>query len=112
MKIVTKSISKKELQQLAEERFGDMVKCVVDIEKNIMVAGWSLHADAESLLIENGSEQLHLWGINIYIPFEWKESIEFDSMINIRPWQGNRTRSVEDKKIQKKIIEYILKTIK
>ena len=61
MKIVTQSINLEELRKLAEERFGDMVKCVIDVEKNIMVAGGSLHADAEKVLLEQGSKQQNLW---------------------------------------------------
>jgi hypothetical protein len=56
-----------------------------------------MHADEEALLLGEGSPQASLWGINLY-PAEFGSSrfIEFDSLINIRPRQGNRTRSVDD----------------
>ena len=64
--IVIKKISKKKLKQLAEKRFGDLVKAVVDIKRGIMALGGELHADEEAELLKNGSQQQNLWGINLY----------------------------------------------
>jgi len=92
--------------------YGGLVKAVVDIEKIIMAVDAELHADEEALLLDNGSRQENLWGINIYPDNIGKENwIEFDSMINLRPSQGNRSRSVEDKNIQQKIITIVKKLI-
>jgi len=92
--------------------FGDLVKAVVDIEKEIMVVDAELHADEESILLEQGSNQEDLWGINIYPEFVGdKRWIEFDSMINFRPSWGNRSRSVDDPKIQKRIINIVNKLV-
>jgi len=66
MRIIKSPITKSELMAIAQERFGDMVKAVVDIEQGIMAIGGELHADEEALLIEQGSKQENLWGINIY----------------------------------------------
>lgn len=87
--------------------FGNLVKAVVDVEKGIMAVDGELHADEEALLLENGSAQKNLWGINIYPDLTGDDFIEFDSMINLRPSQGNRSRSVEDKEIQKEIIKIV-----
>lgn len=104
MKLVDSPISIKQLSELAGELFGDMTKAVVDINKKIMVVNAELHADEEQFLIQSGSEQQFLWGINLYPALypdpDW---IEFDSMINLRPSQGNASRSVEDKLTQKQI---------
>lgn len=101
MKIIDSKISLVELQNFAENSFGDFVKAVVDVKRNIMAIDAELHSDEESLLLENGSEQKDLWGINIY-PFEsGGKLIEFDSMINIRPRQGNRSRDIKDNEIRK-----------
>jgi len=101
--IVIKKISKKKLKQLAEKRFGDLVKAVVDIKRGIMALGGELHADEEAELLKNGSQQQNLWGINLY-PDESKEKwIEFDSIINIRPSQNNRSRDIESQEIREKI---------
>jgi hypothetical protein len=72
-----------------------MVKAVVDVEKEIMAVDAELHADEEALLLEKGSRQEDLWGINIYPEMPENERIEFDAMINLRPSQGNRTRGVD-----------------
>ena len=107
MKIINQQVSKDELAVLAKERFGDMVKAVVDVRQGIMAVGGELHADAEQKLLEQGSQQTDLWGINIYPQQPRNEWIEFDSMINVRPAQGNRSRSVEDPGVQKKIIAVV-----
>lgn len=54
-----------------------------------------MHADEEAGLLEDGSGQRSLWGINLY-PAEYgsPDWVEFDSMINLRPLQQNRSRSV------------------
>jgi len=107
MKIVRDKISIEELKKLAEGMFGDFVKAVVDVEKKIMAVGGELHADEEALLIKNGSKQSNLWGINIYPGNENEERIEFDSMINLRPSSGNRSRGVENSDTRKVIIEVV-----
>jgi|SRR5581483_6584670 len=103
MKIVDKSIALDELKKMSEKMYDSLVKAVVDIERCIMAVDADMHADEEVLLLENDSQQENLWGINIY-PYKSGDNwIEFDSMINIRPSQGNRTRGVESIVIQEKI---------
>lgn len=111
MKIIDQSITKSELTELAKERFGDMVKAVVDIERGIMAIGGELHADEEALLLEQGSKQQDLWGINFYPDKSADDFIEFDSMINIRPSQNNRSRGVQDSEMRKRIIEIVGKLV-
>jgi len=105
--VISTKISMDELKKVAEERFGDLVKAVVDVNKMIMAIGGELHADEEALLLERGSSQSDLWGINLYPDSSFPEMIEFDSMINIRPSQGNRSRGVEDESIRKSILEIV-----
>lgn len=104
MKLINSKITKEELNEIAKERFGDMVKAVVDIELEVMVMGGELHADEEAMLLERGSKQENLWGINIYIDKPKNEKVEFDSVINIRPRQNNRSRDVLDPAVREKII--------
>lgn len=111
IKIITAPISKNELKELAQEFFTDFVKAVVDIEREIMAIGGEFHVDCESILLENGCEQSNLWGINIYQEKPAANRIEFDSMINLRPKQGNRTRGVENEEIRKKITIIVNKLI-
>lgn len=112
MKIVKEEISKKELQEMAEKMFGNLVKAVVDVEKEIMAVDAPMHADQEAELLKSGSKQENLWGINLYPAKRGEEFIEFDSMINLKPNQNNRMRGVDDPKLQKKIIHIVNKLVK
>lgn len=99
-RIIRDRITRAELAAMAEARFGDMVKAVVDVSRGIMAVSGELHSDEEALLLEDGSQQADLWGINLY-PREIGEAwMEFDSMINVRPSQGNRSRGVENNTMQ------------
>ncbi|MEK7142875.1 MAG: DUF5674 family protein [Patescibacteria group bacterium] len=113
MKIIDhkNKIIRRELQKMTSKMFGNLVKAVVDIEKEIIAVDAELHSDEEASLLEKGSEQKNLWGINLYPDKRGKDFIEFDSMINIRPSQGNRSRGVDDSKIQKSIVKIINKLI-
>lgn len=112
-KVIKKPVKLEKIKVLARQQFGDFIKAVVDIENIIIAIGWELHADQESLLLDQWSKQEHLRGINIYPQHFGKDAfIEFDSMINIRPRLNNRTRSVQDTKIQKKIKEIVVLFIK
>src|SRR5262245_27128236 len=112
MQLVTDHISIDELKKMSEKMFGGLVKAVVDIEREIMVVDAGMHADQEYFLLENGSEQEHLWGINIY-PDQRNGTgfLVFDSMINLRPSWGNRSRGVDDPKIQEKIRRIVNKMV-
>jgi len=107
MKIVNTKISMDELQKMADHFFGDMVKGVVDIDQRILAVDAELHADLESLLLQEGHQQEHLWGINLYPFLGDDDFLEFDSMINIRPAQNNRSRGVESVEIQNQIRDII-----
>lgn len=107
------SITVAELSEMAQNMHGGLVKGVVDIEKELLVLDANMHADEEAYLLEKGSRQEDLWGINLYpAKFGTDEFIEFDSMTNIRPRQNNMSRSVEDKSIRQKIIELVGKKVK
>ncbi|OGF69495.1 hypothetical protein A3H65_01305 [Candidatus Giovannonibacteria bacterium RIFCSPLOWO2_02_FULL_45_14] len=104
MKIVKDKISMGEVSEMAGKLFGDFTKAVVDIEQGIMGVGGELHADIEVKLMEEcGSKRENTWGINIYPKISGEDMIEFDSMVNIKPLLGNRTRGVENNKIKDKI---------
>lgn len=104
IEVIRESVALVHLGELAASGFGSLVKAVVDIDTEIMAIGGEMHADEEAVLLDLGSRQADLWGINLY-PSEYGESdwIEFDSMINIRPRQGNRSRGVDDPTTQEKI---------
>ena len=111
MRILQSPITIAELRQIAAKGFGNMVKAVVDVEKGIMAIDAELHADEEAYLIEHGSTQAGLWGINLYPDEKAENFIEYDSMINLRPSQGNRSRGVEDPTLQKKIVAIVTQLV-
>lgn len=87
--------------------FGDMIKAVVDVRQGILGLDAELHADIEKELLSQGSMQADLWGINLYPEMEGDDFIEFDSLINIRPYQGNRSRDVQNPAVRKQIIDVV-----
>ena len=112
MKIITQSVTLEEIKAMALATFGNLVKAVVDVQREFIAVDAELHADLEALLLEDGSKQKNLWGINFYPEIQGDDFVEFDSMINLRPSQGNRSRGVEDKELREKIIEIVAKRIK
>ena len=107
MKVVSTPIALAELETMAEGGFGVLVKAVVDLERRVMAVDAELHADEEALLLSEGSRQEHLWGINLYPGLPAEEWVEFDSMINVRPSRGNRTRGVEDAATRQRILAVV-----
>ena len=84
-----------------------MVKAVVDARQGIMAIGGELHADEEVLLTETaGSAREDTWGINLY-PKQEEDWIEFDSMVNLKPSFGNRSRGVENAEVREKILSIV-----
>ena len=89
-------------QQLQDmqEVYPLMVKIVVDLRRRIMAGGGEMHADCEAFLLADGSEQDDLWGANWY-PAE--QHVEFESLINIRPRQGNRSMIIQSDDIRSRV---------
>jgi len=111
MRIIRTPVPRSELATLARDGFGDLVKAVVDTERRIMAIAAELHSDEEAALLEDGSAQADLWGINLYPDEAGDDWIEFDSLINVRPRQGNRSRSVDDPQIRAKIAEIVAELV-
>ena len=100
-------LSMDDLRELARQRFGDMTKAVVDLRRGIMLLDAELHADQEAELLAEGSVQRDLWGINLYPDIEGPDWLEFDSMINLRPSFGNRSRGVDEPLIREAIRDLV-----
>ena len=100
-------ISLADLRAMSAARFGDLVKAVVDLEQRIMVVDAEMHSDEEAELLSDGSRHQDLWGINLYPDLPEAEWLEFDSMINLRPSLGNRSRSVDDQAKRERISEIV-----
>lgn len=112
IKIIKDPINRQEIIAIANAGFGELVKAVVDVSQEIMAIGGELHADEEVLLTEKeNSRRENTWGINIYPKKPENEWIEFDSMINIKPSLGNRSRNVENPEIREIIKKIVGKLI-
>src|SRR5688572_22562093 len=111
IEIIGAPISLEVIKRMAADQFGDFVKAVVDVREGRMAVGGELHADAEAILLEQGGRQADLWGINLYPDRPATELIEFDSMINVRPSRGNRSRGVEDPAMQEQIRDIVARLV-
>jgi hypothetical protein len=109
--IVRQRITIEELRRLAQLRFGDMVKACVDLGRGVMAIGGELHADEEAMLIADGAAQADVWGINLYPDEASEHWVEFDSMINVRPRQGNRSRGIESTETQARIRDVVTRLV-
>lgn len=107
MQILQQPISKAKLRTLAQNTFGDMIKCVADIRLDLLALDADLHADLEQMLLKNGSAQENLWGFNLWVEEAGEDFIEYDSLINIRSWQGNPSRDVLDPEVREKIRQIV-----
>jgi hypothetical protein len=103
--IVDQRVDPGELARLVRLFFEDMVKYVVDVERRTAAVGGELHADAEQLLLDSGSRQPDLWGANYYPGRGRDACIEYTSLINIRPAQGNRSMQIEDHTLRERVRE-------
>jgi len=105
-------VSFEQLRHLARARFGDMVKAVVDLRREIMLLDADMHADQEAELLADGSEPEDLWGITLYPDAPDADWLEFDSMINLRPSFGNRTRGVDSPATREAIVQLVERLVR
>ena len=103
IKIILKRMTAEQLEAFRGKPFSDMVKFVVDVEKEIAAFGGELHADAEEKLLEHGCKQKDLWGGNYYFDKSGDEVFKYTSLINIRPSAKNNAMEVQDEKIRAKM---------
>jgi hypothetical protein len=109
--IINERIERPELARLVAAYFGDMVKIVVDVQREVVAVGGELHADAEQLLLEQGSRQADLWGANYYPGLGAEGCLEYTALINIRPSQGNPSMEIQDaetRKIVRSLVERLV----
>ena len=98
-------LDRAELARLVQGGFGNMVKFVVDIRRRVMAVGGELHADAEALLLEQGSAQDDLWGANYFPDRGPADCIQFTALINIRPALDNPSMEIADPAIRELVRE-------
>jgi hypothetical protein len=92
-----------DLRRLVPGRFRDFVKGVIDLRRQVLLLDADMHADQEAALLAEGAGQRDLWGINLYPQIDGPDWLEFDSMINLRPSFGNRSRGVDDARTREAI---------
>lgn len=105
--ILDQRIEPAQLKPLVERWFGDMVKLVVDVRREVIAIGGELHADAEERLLEAGSKQADLWGANYYPGLGPDDCIEYTALINIRPSQANPAMEIVDPSLRYKIQQVV-----
>jgi len=103
IKTIKDPISLKEVHILAQDIYRDMIKGVVDVERDVIALGGEWHMDANAVLIADGSLQQNVWGFNIHVDERGDSALKFVSLINIRPGQGSRSMEIQDEKLRKKI---------
>lgn len=101
--ILNSKITPEQLKEVSEDIEG-YVKFVVDIEKKILAAGGKMHTDGEKKLLEAGSKQSNLWGGGWDLE---TNELDYDSMINLRPSQGNPSREVLSAEIREQMTEVV-----
>lgn len=98
--IIREPVTPEQITQMSEA-FGEaLIKLAVDVERGILAGGGELHADCEEALLEDGSRQNDIWGADWY-PHE--RSVGFESLINIRPKQNNRSLEIQDPTLRSRI---------
>lgn len=97
--IITKSepFTYDEIEKL-RERFGEYIKTVIDIHRNICSAGCDRHVESEQMLLETGSKQRNLWGGGVDVA---TKTTDCNSFINIRPSQNNTSNEIQDSRVRK-----------
>ena len=106
--LLVKTIKLLELEEMSKNMYEPIVKAVVDIITREIVVDAEYHSDQELFLLDRGSKQEHLWGFNLWPDkYGTDKFVEFDSMINLRPRQNNRSRGVENGEIRKVIMEIV-----
>lgn len=97
--IIRESATAAQIQAMLED-LGAYIKLAVDIDREILAGGGTLHADCEAVLLEDGSQQKFIWGAD-WLP-ETQE-VTFESLINIRPRQNNRSMEIQDPDIRAQV---------
>lgn len=107
VQLVRSRIDHTTLTKLAQENYGEMIKGVVDVAREIVALGGELHADAQAALLQDGSRPENVWGFNIYVEKPRQQRMDYTSFINVRPSAGNRSMEIHDHVLRKRIREIV-----
>ena len=103
VQLVNSRIDHAALIKFAKENYGEMIKGVVDVTREIVALGGELHADAQAALLQDGSRPEDIWGFNIYVEKPRQQRMDYTSFINVRPSAGNRSMEIQDHVLRKRI---------
>jgi hypothetical protein len=103
--VIREKVTPEQLRQMLEVYESiQYVKLAVDVEQGIIAGGGDMHADCEEVLLELGCEQVNLWGAG----WHWNTAeVKYDSLINIRPQQGNRSIELQDPILRQRIYQIV-----
>ena len=107
MIVVNDTLSRADLKSMAAAKFKDAVNAVVDVRRGVMAVDAERHADLEHMLMEIGSSQKDIWGINLHPDAPADGLIQFNAKINVRPSQGNHSLNVESAELRQAIKEIV-----
>ena len=111
IKIIKEKISKSQLEEIAKQGFGTIVKMAIDIENELIALGGEWHSECQEALVKNGSSTENIWGANINFNAPEENRIEFNSLINIKPTLGSQKMEISDEKIKKQIKQIVDKLV-
>ncbi len=100
---ITERATPQQIREMLEE-LETYIKLEVDVRRRMIVGGGALHADCQAVLLEEGSEQVDLWGAD-WIPAS--REVRFESLINIRPKQQNRSMTIVDPKLRQTVASIV-----
>ncbi|MCP5497570.1 MAG: hypothetical protein H7A23_23705 [Leptospiraceae bacterium] len=99
-----------DLQIFKDNPYDTMIKYTVDTKRKVIAIGGEMHADSEEVLLKNGSNSKDIWGANL-LPWQEKASIEYISLINIRP-PINKKMEIEIPEIREIVKQITIQWIK
>lgn len=104
VRIIRERATPEQIAEMAEAFGGVLIKLAVDVEREILAGGGSLHSDCEQLLLEDGSRQEDIWGAD-WLPMT--KEVRFEAIINIRPRQGNYGMEVQNPEIRGRLEQIV-----
>lgn len=105
MEFVDRVLTSEEIKSL-QQQYGDYLKLTIDLENGWTVAGSELHADAEKLLLEKGSQQDNLWGGGVDLV---DKQIDTTAVLNLRPRLNNDNLEILDQEKRVKFVGIVKK---
>lgn len=101
IRLVRSRVTQQQLDEMMQT-LGSYIKLAVDIRRGILTGGGALHADCETALLDDGSQQEDIWGAD-WIPST--QEVRFEALINIRPREGNPTMEILDPSVRERVEE-------